>query len=54
MIKQLKPIEGQSTNSDKARRKIYKTRNIDTIGKTYQLDPSYPVKTWVLRKKVNS
>ena len=51
MIKQLKPIEGQATNSDKARRKVFKNKPIDMTGKSYQLDTSYPVKTWVLRKK---
>lgn len=53
MIKQLKPIEGQATNSDKARRKIYKNKPIDMTGKHYVKDNTYPVPTWVLRKKVD-
>lgn len=42
---------GDQTNSQRKRDRTYKTKEIDMKGKTWVKDNSYPVNTWVLKKK---
>jgi hypothetical protein len=43
--------QGEQTNKQRVRDRVYKTKAIDMTGKTYVKDNSYPVNTWILKPK---
>jgi hypothetical protein len=48
-IREMGSTHGQLTNNQKKRDRSFKTKEINTKGKTWVRDESYPVPTMVLR-----